>query len=222
MADKDLGENNGGAEDGRQFNPEQEDNNSIGGDFSYFPHLQQMIESQNGGGQGGGGKGEDSSVRVTGRRVGDAGNQKMSNSKQRSLLKTTKKRAGKVAQKDPFVKNRIFPSSVKSKMDNPKVREQYKDFTNKQHDKSRIYKKIQQSNDLKKAQKGEEELKKEDQKQAEVGKMLKTSMLEEDLKRALQGPSGWAKNLKGCFSSAMICLTVIGGSVLGVILWAVL
>lgn len=207
MAKNDSGANNN-ENDFAQQNGEE--------DFSYFPNIQEMQQ------------GGDSQVAIPQQSVASTKQTVMGRgpqvdaSQKQQMLKQTKTRVKKASNVNPFNKHNIIRRSAVSKLNNMGVRRNYNDFLKSNEKKKRLSSNIQRANTLEQAQKGEKEFQKEEDQQKKVGRMLKVSMLEEDLKRALQGPAGWAKNLKGCFSSAMICLTIIGGSVLGIILSVVL
>jgi len=174
-------------------------------EFVYFPSVQPVNDS-----------GQQSSKK--------AGNSsRNSNDKQKKQsVKKIQKRVNETAKKDPFIKNRILKRDARSKLDNPLVRLSYTRFVDQDKKRKEIAHRLSKTRRPEKAKKLEEEFQKEEKKQTQIGRELKVSMLTEDLKRAIEGPAGWAKYLKGCFMPAMICLTLIGGSVIGAILLAVL
>lgn len=144
--------------------------------------------------------------------------QKMSKKQEAKLIKKRQKKLKKDLVRNPFTKNHIIQKSVESKTNNLAVKDNYINMIERQRTKSRYYTQAQKAKTLEDVEKAEELYKKEDKQQEYLSRELKFNLLEEDLKRALEGPAGWAKNIKGCFSSAMICLTVFGGGIIALIL----
>lgn len=156
---------------------------------------------------------------VAGGVLGGQHKEKLSEKEKQQRLKQIKKRVVNEERKDPYIKNKIIQNSATDKAGtNPNVKEDLKNFRNITRQKTQLGRKMQTAKSYEDAQKIEKQYNEEDKKQTKQAFVLKTSMLQEDLKRALEGPAGWIKNAKGCFGTAMVCVSVIGGGVLALIL----